>query len=446
MLSVAEYRSRILAQVRAGEPVELPLREARGRVLALDLVSAVDLPGFDNSAMDGYAVVAADVEAATPQTPVTLPVSGDIPAGDRAPRTLAAGRAWRIMTGAPVPEGADTVVQVEHTDGGVEQVRVHQPADPGRHIRRRGEDVRAGDVIVPAGRVLGTRELALAAAAGCGTAVVLPTPKVLILSTGDELVPVGHAPGFGEVVDSNGAMLQALCDSLGVESVRVGGVEDTPEAVVAALAEGARAGCDAVVTTGGVSMGAYDAVKEALSTRGVAFEQVSMKPGKPQGFGRVRLDPDATDAADTPDLRVGLPVFTLPGNPVSAYVSFYAFVLPALQLMAGGEPAGLPSVRVRVEGEQPRVGGRTQFVRVSLRRGESGEGGLDGRAQPTATLLRGQGSHMLQGLANADGLLEIPSRGELEAAGAAGTADEPATYRCFVLSDTSALLPEGGRR
>ncbi len=408
MLSVADHRSRILAEVQPTRVVELPLRQARGLVVAAPVRSAVDLPGFDNSAMDGYAVRAAEVAQATPEAPVVLPVEADIAAGSRTPATLRAGAAARIMTGAPVPEGADTIIQVEHTDGGAERVQVVHAAAPGRHIRRTGEDVRTGDVVLEPGAVFGVRELALVAASGCGRVSVHPRPRVLVMSTGDELVPVGEIPGFGEVVDSNGAMLEALCDAYGFESLRVTGVEDTTEAVLAALAEGVAAGADAVVTTGGVSMGVYDAVKAALADRGVRFDRVAMMPGKPQGFGVVEVGG-----------REGVPVFTLPGNPVSAYVSFHVFVLPALQRMSGAEPTGLPRVRVRVEGEQPVRRERDQYLRARLRETESG---------PVARVLSGQGSHMLAGLAEADGLLIVPR----EAPGQPTSQ----TYDCLVLVDS----------
>lgn len=416
MLSVADHRSRILAEVRAAEPVELPLRAARGLVLAQPVRSAVDLPGFDNSAMDGYAVRAEDVAGASAENPVTLPVEGDLPAGSRTPASLAPGRALRIMTGAPLPGGADTVVQVEHTDGGSEQVRVFRGAEPGRHIRRRGEDVRAGEQVLDAGQVLGVRELTLAAAAGCGRVRVYRRPTVLVMSTGDELVPVGRVPGFGEVVDSNGAMLEALLDSYGFESVRVTGVHDTTEAVLAALAEGIGAGAEAVVTTGGVSMGVYDAVKAALADRGVRFDQVAMMPGKPQGFGVV-----AVHGRD-------VPVFTLPGNPVSAYVSFHVFVLPALQRIAGADPVGLPQIRARVDGPPPAPRERTQYLRVGLH-------GSEVTGEVLARLERGQGSHMLAGLAAADGLLIVPPQGT-EAPGEAS-----GVYDCLVLLDGALRAP-----
>ncbi|SNV25289.1 Molybdopterin molybdenumtransferase [Dermatophilus congolensis] len=410
MLSVAEYRSRVLSHVQVAPAVELPLRGAVGRVLAEPLVSAVDLPGFDNSAMDGYAVRAGDVADAGEQTPVFLPVQADIAAGSRERVSLAAGTAMRIMTGAAMPQGADAVVQLEHTDGGVDRVRVDMPVAVGRHVRRRGEDVRAGEVVVPAGRVLGARELALGAAAGCVSAWVYPLPKVLILSTGDELVPLGQVPGFGEVVDSNGVMLEALLGSWGIESVHISGVKDTVEEVLGAIDRGVAQGCSVVISTGGVSMGAYDAVKAALADRGVRFEKVAMMPGKPQGFGRLALE----------DVEAGVPVFTLPGNPVSAYVSFCVFVLPALQAMAGAEPCGVPVEVVQVVGQCPQPRDRTQFVRVRLER--------DGAGCAVATVLPGQGSHMLQALADADGLMEIPAVSD---GGAVGVS----TYRCLVLMD-----------
>lgn len=440
MLSVADHRSRILADVAPLEPVDLPLRAARGLVVAEPVLSAVDLPGFDNSAMDGYAVRAADVAEATPERPVSLPVDGDVPAGARTPTSVGAGRAFRIMTGAPVPEGADTIIQVEHTDGGADVVQVQHGAEPGRHIRRAGEDVRRGDEVLQAGSVLGVRELTLVAASGCGRVRAHPRPKVLVMSTGDELVEVGRVPGFGEVVDSNGAMLEALLDAYGYESVRLTGVHDTTEAVLAALAEGAAAGADAVISTGGVSMGVYDAVKAALTDRGVRFEKVAMMPGKPQGFGVIELaGPAGAQQAAAEQAGARVPVFTLPGNPVSAYVSFHVFVLPALQRMSGAEPTGLPLVRARVEGAVPARRERTQYQRARLRETDDGWG---------ASVVSGQGSHMLAGLAEADGLLIVPATSD--------TDDEPGLdgerrFDCLVFID-GAVTPaqfsglDGGER
>ncbi|GAB98222.1 molybdopterin molybdotransferase [Kineosphaera limosa] len=416
MISVAEHRRRILETVRRLAPQQVPVTQAQGCVLAKDVEALVPLPGFDNSAMDGYIVGAADVaglpapdsadsaEASdAPEgagQPVRLPVDGDIPAGDTRQLRLEPGHAYRIMTGAPIPAGGDVVIPVELTDGGTEYVTLHAADAPGRHIRRAGEDVHAGDIVLRAGTVLGARQLAIAAAVGAGELSVYPRPRVVCLSTGDELLPPGSVPGFGQVVDSNGLMLAAALREAGFDARAGGVVLDTEEAVTAAL-DAALADADAIVTTGGVSMGAYDAVKAALSSLGtVAFDKVAMQPGKPQGFGTLG--------------EREVPVFTLPGNPVSALVSTEVFVLPALRTMAGLPVEPAPPPRARVLDGWPSPPGRAQFVRVIVEeaQAEPWMGAASGTAGPPGPSLRsagGQGSHVLQALADADALAYVPA-------------------------------------
>lgn len=406
MIPVERHRERILAAVSRGEPQRVPVSAAHGCVLAADVVAAVPLPGFDNSAMDGYVVAAADVAAlpepggsgcgcdggaeheghANPAQPVRLPVRGDIAAGDTRRLRLQPGEAYRIMTGAPMPAGADVVVPVELTDGGLDVVTLTSADAPGRHVRREGEDVRAGDVVLRAGVFIGARQLALAAACGAVDVLVYPRPKVVCLSTGDELVSPGTVPGFGQVVDSNGLMLAAALREAGFDAVSGPVVRDTEEDVLAALGEHLRT-ADAIVTTGGVSMGAYDAVKAALSRLGtVQFDKVAMQPGKPQGFGTLG--------------ERDVPVFTLPGNPVSALVSAHVFVVPALRAIAGWQRAEPEPVRARVLDGWTSPPERAQFVRVLLHR-EAGE--------PVVRSAGGQGSHVLQALADANALAYVPA-------------------------------------
>ncbi len=429
MLSVSDYRTRVLAQVNPCRVETRPLARARGCALAEDARSQVALPGFDSAAVDGYAVRAADVAAAGPRTPVKLPVDGDIPPGSRAPRSLAPGHVMRIITGAPLPAGADAVIPAEDTDGGTADVTSWHPVTPGQHVRFEGEDAGLGEVVLTAGELLGVRELTLAAAAGCWQVSVFARPKVLVLSTGDELVPPGSVPGFGEVVDSNGAMLAALLDAYGFEVARVTGVPDSPGAVLAAIAGGAAAGCDAVVSTGGVSVvGAYDVIKTALAGRGVIFDRVRMMPGMPQGFGVVTAEslrgagpgPGAGTGAG-PDCAPGVPVFTLPGSPFGAYVSFHLFVLPALQQMSGVRPAGLPVVTVRVTGEPPARQEREAYLCARL-------DAVDGEL--AATVLPSQDVHMLTGLRDADGLLVVPAADPARPGPGGGD-----RYQCLVLVD-----------
>ncbi|MDO5628291.1 MAG: molybdopterin molybdotransferase MoeA [Mobilicoccus sp.] len=387
MIDVDEHLARILTTVRRLDPTRTALDRAQGCVLAEDLRSRVSLPGFDNSGMDGYAVLASDVADASPERPVVLPVDGDIAAGDTTRRRLRPGRTFRIMTGAPVPEGADAVVPVEQTDAGVEEVRIREGMPHGRHVRPQGEDVGEGQVVLTAGTVLGPRQLALAAAVGHGEALVVPLPRVVVISTGDELIEPGGVPGFGQVVDSNSPMLAAAARELGVVASRVGGVADDPETVHTALRR-QLSRVDAIITTGGVSMGAFDAVKEVLSTLGtVRFDRVAMQPGKPQGFGTLGDE--------------AVPVFTLPGNPVSSLVSFEVFVAPALRVMAGRPAFEHGPVVAVADHDWNAPAAKIQFARVAL---TSAEG-----EPPRVRLSGGQGSHFMGGLAEADGLAIVPA-------------------------------------
>lgn len=398
VISVEQHRRRILATVGVGPVVDVPVTAAHGCVLARDVAALVPLPGFDNSAMDGYVVRSADVaglpvaaglhldDGGRAADPLRLPVLGDIAAGERRRLQLEPGHAFRIMTGAPLPVDGDLVVPVELTDGGEQLVTLYASQDPGRHIRRAGEDVRPGDVVLRAGTRLGARQLAIAAAVGLATVPVHRRPRVVCLSTGDELVPPGTVPGFGQVVDSNGLMLAAALQEAGFEARAGAVVRDTPQAVLGALREHVEE-ADAIVTTGGVSMGAYDAVKAALSSLGtVQFDRVAMQPGKPQGFGTLGARQ--------------VPLFALPGNPVSALVSLEVFVVPALRQLAGGGAAEVAARRARVVDGWSSPGGRTQFVRVLL----DDDGGA-----PTIRSAGGQGSHVLQALADADALAVVPA-------------------------------------
>ena len=383
MISVEQHLDRILGSVKVIRPFEQGVLDAQGCVLAEDVTARGSLPGFTNSAMDGYAVHALDVAGATEDDPVVLPVVNDIAAGNTNALSLAQGQTMRIMTGAPMPRGADAVVPVEVTDGGVVRVQVRVPSVGGQHVREVGEDVEQGVTILRRGTLLGPGQIALLAAAGVARVKVVPRPRVVVLSTGDELVDVGTTPGFGQIVDSNSLMLTAAVTSVGATPYRVGGVPDDARALLDTL-EGQLVRADAIITTGGVSMGAFDTVKEVLSRVGtVQFDKVAMRPGMPQGFGVLGDDQ--------------VPVFTLPGNPVSALVSFHVFVAPALRAMAGRpEPAFPPGYVPAVAGEAfSSVPGKMEFLRVVLD---------DDRAR----LAGGQGSHMLGALAAADALAVIP--------------------------------------
>ena len=382
--SVDSYLSEILAAIRPLPPRELGLDEAAGGVLAQDVTAAWPLPPFDNSAMDGYAVLAADVAGATPERPVTLPVRAEVPAGDTGRHQLAPGTAIKIMTGALLPAGADAVVPVEWTDGGTARVTVTRAAEPGHAVRRTGGDAAAGDLLLTAGTRLGPVQLALLAAAGHGTVTARPRPRVTVISTGNELTEPGQPVTPGQIWESNSRMLAAAAREAGYRARRHPIVPDRKEAVLEAI-EGALAGADLLVTTGGVSMGGeHDVVKAALHDLGtVSFRKVAMQPGMPQGFGVV----------GTP----GTPIFTLPGNPVSAYVSFQLFVRPAAGVLQNLPPSRLARGRARLAGPARSPRGRRSFLR----------GVLD-PAAGTVTPLSGQASHQLASLARANALIIVP--------------------------------------
>ncbi|WP_121194949.1 molybdotransferase-like divisome protein Glp [Motilibacter peucedani] len=385
MKTVDAHLADILDLVEPLPPLDLQLLEAHGCVLAEDVAAPTDLPAWDNSGMDGYAVRRADVATASAEHPVRLPVVGDVPAGSQVSYRVQPGQCVRIMTGAPVPEGADSVVPVEWTDRGTETVEVRQAPAAGQHVRLRGGDVRAGDVVLTAGTRLGPAHVALLAAVGRSRALVRPRPRVVMVSTGSELVEAGAVPGHGQIPDANGPGLTAAAREAGAVVFRVGIVPDDPRVLLDTI-EDQLVRADLVVTTGGVSAGAYDVVKEVLSRLGtVEFGPVAMQPGKPQGFGTV--GPDAT------------PIFTLPGNPVSAFVSFEVFVRPAIRRMLGVEPLHRPMVSAEcTEALDSRAGVR-QFLRGSLTE-------RDGRlvVEPSPG---GPGSHLVASLAKANCLLVV---------------------------------------
>jgi len=374
--SVDEHRAAVAALVGPLPVITRPVAECLGLVLAEDVLAPVALPPFDNSAMDGYAVRAAEVAAA----PVSLPVEADIPAGRTDVPVLRPGSAHRIMTGAPLPAGADAVVQVELTDAGTVAVEIRTAVAPGTHVRRAGEDVAKGAVVLAAGTPLRPPQLGLAAAAGQAELPVRRPPRVLVLSTGSELVEPGEPLLPGQIYESNSVLLAAAVRETGGEATVLRFVPDDVDTFLAAVRSHAD-GVDLLVTSGGVSAGAFEVVKEALAGRGVEFVRVTMQPGGPQGCGR--LD--------------GLPVVTLPGNPVSAALSFELFVRPALLGAMGHSVVERPRARARLASPLRSPAGRRQF-----RRGRYEAGTVE------VTPVGGPGSHLLASFAASNSLIEIP--------------------------------------
>lgn len=392
LLSVVEARERILSHFQPVAAEPLPLADCAQRVLAADVAAGIDLPQFDNSSMDGFAVRGADVLEATAASPRSLRVVADIPAGSQPSVSLAPGEAARIMTGAPLPQGADAVVPVEDTDfqnraAGLpapEQVKIFQSVKPGDFTRPRGMDVRAGEIVLRAGRVLKAPELGLLAMLGEANVPVYRKPRVALLSSGDELIPVEAPLAPGKIHDSNSYMLTALLESAQAEVIHLGVAADRRDAVEALLMKAVEQKADLILTSAGVSVGAFDYVKEVIEANGsLNFWRVNMRPGKPLAFGEYR----------------GTNLIGLPGNPVSAFVGFEVFVRPALGLMSGSGAVSRPTLRVRL-GEAVESDGRESYLRAEVRR----EDGI-----PTAYLSGHQGSANLLALSRANALLIIPA-------------------------------------
>ncbi|WP_426593920.1 gephyrin-like molybdotransferase Glp [Cellulomonas sp. McL0617] len=389
MRPLDEHRAASLALAEPLAPEARGLDELDGMVLAEDVRSEEYLPRWDNSAMDGYAVRAADVSPG-----VTLRVVAELAAGAADEPVVAAGTAARIMTGAPVPEGADAVVPVEDTDGGTESVTIRVVPAAGAHIRRAGEDAVPGDLVVAAGTALGPAHIAAIASVGRASALVHRRPRVAVVSTGDELVAPGTRLRRGQLPDSNSWLLAAAVREAGGVAIRIGPVADDPEALHALLL--GIQDVDLIVTSGGVSMGAYDVVKAALADEpGVEFVQVAVQPGKPQGLGR---------------LPGGTPIVTLPGNPVSSFASFEMFVRPALRRMAGHTDVERPTVTAISDDAWTTPPERAQVMPVRY----VSDGGHPHVVRATAG---GSGSHLVARLALVEGLAVIPAEVDSVAVG-----------------------------
>jgi molybdopterin molybdotransferase len=394
--SVPEASASILADIARLPQERLPLLQAVGRVLARDAVAPLAMPPWRNSAMDGYALLSLDIAAATIHAPVRLRVVETVAAGAFPTRAIVQGEATRIMTGAPLPDGADTVVRVEDTDGGVDAVEIRNARDAGKNIRARGEDYRDGDTVLSAGDALGPAQLGVLASMGMGSVDVYRRPRVALISSGDELVDLDR---FDEVlagkkiVTSNSYTLTALVRASGGEAVDLGVAPDVPEALQERI-EAATA-YDLIVTSAGASVGEYDYVRQVLASLGaeLKFWRVRMRPGAPLGFGLVR----------------GVPWIGLPGNPVSAMVTFELFVRPAIRKMLGHDRLFRRPVPVILE-EPVSIGARlTHFLRAIVRVRDDGTLG--------ARLTGAQGSAILTSMARANALLVVPEDRPAAAAG-----------------------------
>jgi len=379
MRSVDEHQ-RVVAGLIAPRPAAtVGIVDAEGLVLAADVTAPLSLPVFDNSAMDGYAVRAEDVAGASTDNPVRLPVAEDIPAGRTDELTLAASTAARIMTGAPLPAGATAVVPVESTDAGTVTVAIRTAPKPGQHVRNAGEDVTAGTTVLRAGQLVTPAALGLAAALGIGELTVLPRQRVLVMSTGSELVSAGTELQPGQIYESNAIMLAAAVREAGAEVIATPTTSDDVAQFSAVLQRYAGQ-ADLIITSGGVSAGAYEVVKDAFGSTTVEFVKVAMQPGMPQGAGTFG----------------NCPIVTLPGNPVSALVSFEVFVRPALRTAMGLAHPDRPRRRAVLADHLTSPKGKRQFRR-----------GVYDAATGTVTTYGPPASHHLRWLASANCLLEI---------------------------------------
>jgi molybdopterin molybdotransferase len=412
-VTVPEASAQILADIRPLPVERVPLLDALGRVLATPVTAPLTLPPWDNSAMDGYAVRSSDVAAASAEHPVVLRVLELVAAGTRPTVAVGAGEATQIMTGAPIPAGADTVIRIEDTDGGNGRVAIRNNRDAGRNVRPRGEDVHAGQVVIPAHTPIGPAQIGVLASVGAAAVEVYRRPRVAIAGSGDELVDLDrfHDVLAGtKIISSNSYALQALVRSAGGIPVNIGVAADSPAAMREVLERAV--GCDLIITSGGISVGAFDYTRDVVAELGaqMRFWKVRMRPGAPVGYGLLR----------------GMPWIGLPGNPVSTMVTFELFVRPALRLMQGQEHLFRRPVPVVLEEPVTINADLTHFLRIVVR-----ERASDGVL--TARLTGPQGSGILTSMSLANALLVVPGdRLRVEAG---------ETLHALVLTEDAALSP-----
>jgi len=392
LLSVEEAQERVLALVRPLEPERVPILEALGRVLAEDVCADMDIPLLDNSAMDGYAIRAEDASGASHDHPVRLRIIGNLAAGYTFQRAVEPGTAVRIMTGAPIPQGGDTVIRFERTRRDGDVVEILEEVRRGRNIRRAGEDVRRGELILPQGTLLRPQEIGMLAALGRAELLAIRRPRVAILATGEEVIPVDYALAPGKIHDANSYSNAAQVLCYGGVPLLLGIARDRREELSAKIRGGLEQGVDLFLTSGGVSVGDFDVVKEVLAAQGeIHFWWVNMKPGKPLAFGQIGE----------------VPLLGLPGNPVAAMISFELFARPAILKMLGRKEWAKPTIEAVMEDAIARKDNRRHFLRVRVWK----EGG-----HYYARLTGPQGSGILNSMVQANGLAVITEeRGELAA-------------------------------
>jgi len=384
MLSVEEALERVLASFQPLEAERVPLLETLGRVLAEDVYADMDIPPLANTAMDGYAVRAADTAAASPERPVRLRVVHDLAAGYTSDVAVTPGTAIRIMTGAPIPPGADAVVQFEDTAADGEGVLIFKGVTTGQNVRQAGEDVQKGALVLPRGSEIRPQEVGMLAALGHPEAWVHRRPRVAILATGDEVIEIDAPWQPGKIRNANSYSNAAQVLRYGGIPLLLGIARDDAAELTARIRTGLEAGADLFLTSGGVSVGDFDVVKKVLAAEGeMTFWRVRMKPGKPLAFGHLR----------------GVPLLGLPGNPVSAMVAFELFARPAILKMLGKTRLDKPTVEAVLLDEVRRKDDRRHYLRVTVERGEEGY---------VARLTGDQGSGILLSMVRAQGLAVIP--------------------------------------